>query len=111
MVFINYLRIDHSLQSNFCTFLMCFKVGSSTVLVPFPCFCCQFLPKILWKAFKVLFVFERTSKSNWDISKSLILNAQNVLNVHLLGKIIRKVRYIWALSRQNLSLGFPIKRD
>ena len=43
VVFINYLIIDHSLQSKFCTFPMCSEVGSSTV--PFPMVCGQFRPK------------------------------------------------------------------
>ena len=38
-VFINNLGVEHSLQSNFSTFPMCFKGGSSTVPVSFPMVC------------------------------------------------------------------------
>ena len=43
---VNNLRIDHTLQSNFSTFPICFKVGSSTMPVPFPVVCGQFRPEI-----------------------------------------------------------------
>ena len=53
------------MQSNFCTFPMCSKVGSSNVPVPFP----VFVVNSDLKYRKIL--FERTSGSNCDTSMSI----------------------------------------